>query len=47
MATPEWQSRMKEMIPSYEKKLSEDRDLTNKVRKENSTTLGLRYFTID
>jgi len=38
---------MKEMIPSYEKKLSEDKDLANKIRKANSTMLGLKYFTID
>ena len=47
MATAEWQSRMKEMIPSYDQQLSDSKELTNKVRKANSTTLGLKYFTLD
>ena len=47
MATPEWQSKMKEMIPSYQKKLSNDKALANAIRKANSTSLGLKYFTVD
>ena len=47
MATAAWQSRMKEMIPSYDQQLSDSKELTNKVRKANSTTLGLKYFTLD
>ncbi len=47
MATVQWQSRMKEMIPSYDQQLSDSKKLTNTVRKASSTTLGLKYFTLD
>jgi len=39
--TPEWQSKMKEMIPSYGKTLGKDAALAGKLREETSKVLGL------
>lgn len=39
--TPEWQSKMKEMIPSYGKALGKDAELAGKLREETSKVLGL------
>ncbi|MVN21580.1 malate:quinone oxidoreductase [Mucilaginibacter arboris] len=39
--TPEWQSKLKEMIPSYGKALGKDAELAGKLREETSKVLGL------
>lgn len=39
--TPEWQSKMKEMIPSYGKSLGKEAELAIKLRAETSKVLGL------
>jgi len=41
ISTPEWQSKMKEMIPSYGKSLGQEAELALKLREETSKTLGL------
>ncbi|MDN3709265.1 hypothetical protein QW060_19790 [Myroides ceti] len=38
---------MKKMIPSYGKKLSENLDMANEIRKYNAETLGLIWKEID
>lgn len=42
IATPEWQARMKELVPSYGQSLVEDSDLLHAVRNRTLSTLGLR-----
>jgi malate dehydrogenase (quinone) len=45
VATPEWQAKLKKMIPSYgEGKLHENVELLRKVREWNSRVLGLPYL---
>ncbi len=39
--TPEWQSKLKEMIPSYGKALGKEAELAGKLREETSKVLGL------
>ena len=39
--TPEWQSKLKEMLPSYGKFLGKDAGLATKLREETSKVLGL------
>lgn len=39
---PEWQAKLKEMIPSYGKSLSKDEQLTHHVRTETTATLKLK-----
>jgi malate dehydrogenase (quinone) len=39
--TPEWQSKLKEMIPSYGKSLGKEAELAGKLREETSKVLGL------
>ncbi len=41
LATPEWQARMKALIPSYGQSLIDNPELLREVRKETLTTLGL------
>lgn len=41
-ATPEWQARMKELIPSYGQSLIEDAQLLKDVRSRTLSVLGLR-----
>ncbi len=41
MATPEWQAKMKEMVPSYGESLVEDGELLRSVRQRTLTTLKL------
>lgn len=43
LATPEWQARMKKMIPSYGLKLNGDIALTNKTRQWSSQLLQLSF----
>ncbi|MGB4768183.1 MAG: malate:quinone oxidoreductase, partial [Candidatus Saccharimonas sp.] len=41
VATPEWQERMKSLIPSYGQSLITDAELLAKVRENTLNTLGL------
>ncbi len=41
ISTPEWQSKMKAMIPSYGKSLGKEVELAGKLRAETSKVLGL------
>jgi malate dehydrogenase (quinone) len=47
LATPAWQAKMKEMVPSYGLKLNSDPALANRVRHDSSAALGLKAFTLD
>ncbi|PRB84078.1 malate dehydrogenase (quinone) [Pseudomonas sp. MYb185] len=42
MATPQWQSRMKDLVPSYGQSLVDDAELLRTVRERTLTTLDLR-----
>lgn len=42
MATPQWQARMRELIPSYGQSLVDDAELLRTVRERTLTTLELR-----
>ena len=42
MATPQWQARMKELVPSYGQSLVDDAELLRTVRERTLTTLELR-----
>ncbi|RYG43286.1 MAG: malate:quinone oxidoreductase, partial [Chitinophagaceae bacterium] len=42
VASPEWQRKLREMIPSYGQKLSENEELCQKVRSWTSGVLGLQ-----
>ncbi|WP_028631242.1 MULTISPECIES: malate:quinone oxidoreductase [Pseudomonas] len=44
--TPEWQARLKEIIPSYGRKLNNDLELTNQVRAWSSERLQLDYVPV-
>ena len=46
IASPEWQKKLVEMIPSYGKELTGNISLTNQVRESDSKTLGLKYFVL-
>ncbi|WP_350238864.1 malate dehydrogenase (quinone) [Pectobacterium colocasium] len=46
VATPEWQGKLKEIIPSYGQKLNGNIDMTNKIRSYTSSTLGLDYIEV-
>ena len=39
--TPEWQEKLKTMIPSFGQKLNENPDLLKEIRKETATVLKL------
>ena len=41
METPEWQAKMREMIPSYKKSLINDPELLKTVRNRTLKTLNL------
>jgi malate dehydrogenase (quinone) len=41
MKTPEWQAKMKQMVPSYKQSLIEDEVLLKTVRKRTLNTLKL------
>jgi malate dehydrogenase (quinone) len=47
LKTPEWQARMKEMVPSYGRKLNPDAAFANQIRQYSSGVLGLKAFTLD
>ncbi|MCO6058837.1 malate:quinone oxidoreductase [Pseudomonas sp. MOB-449] len=44
--TPEWQARLKEIIPSYGRKLNNDLELTNQVRAWSSERLQLEHAPV-
>ncbi|MDH4652716.1 MULTISPECIES: malate:quinone oxidoreductase [unclassified Pseudomonas] len=44
--TPEWQARLKEIIPSYGRKLNNDLELTNQVRAWSSERLQLEHIPV-
>jgi malate dehydrogenase (quinone) len=46
VATPEWQSKLKEIIPSYGHKLNGDIEMTNKIRGYTSSVLQLDYIEV-
>lgn len=46
VATPEWQSKLKTIVPSYGKKLDGDIDLTNQIRRYINDTLHLNYIEV-
>jgi malate dehydrogenase (quinone) len=47
LKTPEWQAKMKEMVPSYGRKLNPDAAFANQIRQYSSGVLGLKAFTLD
>lgn len=47
LATPEWQAKMKEMVPSYGRKLNPDAAFANQIRHYSSDALGLKAFTLE
>jgi len=47
LETPEWQAKMKEMIPSYGRHLNDDAALANQIRQQSSAALNLKAFTLD
>ncbi|QOL15321.1 malate dehydrogenase (quinone) [Dickeya dianthicola] len=46
VATPEWQAKLKEIVPSYGQKLEGNIELTNKIRGYTSSTLKLNYMEV-
>jgi malate dehydrogenase (quinone) len=46
VASPEWQARLKEIIPSYGQKLNDDLELTNRVRQWSSERLELQHIEV-
>ncbi|WCG84279.1 malate dehydrogenase (quinone) [Pectobacterium sp. A5351] len=46
VATPEWQGKLKEIVPSYGQKLNGNIEMTNKIRSYTSSTLGLDYIEV-
>lgn len=47
LATPEWDAKMKEMVPSFGRTLNDDAAFANKIRHYSSGILGLKAFTLD
>jgi malate dehydrogenase (quinone) len=47
LATPAWQAKMKEMVPSYGRTLNADPAFANQIRHYSSDSLGLKAFTLD
>ncbi|WP_312514663.1 malate dehydrogenase (quinone) [Massilia sp.] len=47
LKTPEWDAKMKEMIPSYGRHLNDDAAYANQIRQQSSKVLGLKAFTLD
>lgn len=46
LATPEWQGRLKEIVPSYGQQLNDDLQLTNRIRQWSSERLQLQYIEV-
>jgi malate dehydrogenase (quinone) len=47
LATPEWQAKMKEMVPSYGRKLNPDPVFANHIRQQSSAILGLKAVKLE
>lgn len=47
MQTPEWQARLKQIIPSYGQKLNDDLELTNRIRAYSSERLQLVHVPVE
>ncbi|MDN4055449.1 malate dehydrogenase (quinone) [Massilia sp. YIM B02763] len=47
LKTPAWQAKMKEIVPSYGRKLNGDAVYANQIRQYSSSNLGLKAFTLD
>jgi len=47
LKTPEWQAKMKEIVPSYGKKLNGDAAYANQIRQYSSGVLGLKAFNLN
>lgn len=47
LATPAWQAKMKEMVPSYGYTLNSDAAFANQIHHYNSDGLGLKAVTLD
>ncbi|XZF14431.1 malate:quinone oxidoreductase [Chitinophagaceae bacterium MMS25-I14] len=45
VTSPEWQAKLKEMIPTYGKQLADDHELCEKIRARTSRVLGLETTT--
>lgn len=45
--TPEWQAKLKEIVPSYGRKLNNDLELTNKIRAWSSERLQLNFVQVE
>jgi len=46
VASPQWQARLREIIPSYGQKLNDDLELTNRVRQWSSERLQLPFMQV-
>ncbi len=46
VASPEWQARLKDIIPSYGQKLNDDLALTNRIRQWSSERLELQHIEV-
>ncbi|MFI8415604.1 malate:quinone oxidoreductase [Serratia sp. NPDC078593] len=46
LATPEWQAKLKEIVPSYGTKLNGNVEMTNKIRRYTSDVLQLNYIEV-
>jgi malate dehydrogenase (quinone) len=46
LATPEWQAKLREIVPSYGKKRNPGAAFANQVRQYSSGILGLKAFTL-
>lgn len=44
--TPEWQAKLKEIVPTYGQKLNNNLELTNKTREWSSSRLNLLYVPV-
>lgn len=47
LKTPEWQSRLKTIIPSYGQPLNNNLGLTNRIRQTSSAALGLHMLNVE
>ncbi|WP_166359355.1 malate:quinone oxidoreductase [Pseudomonas akapageensis] len=45
--TPEWQAKLKEIVPSYGQKLNNNLELTNRIREWSSERLQLNFVHVD
>ncbi|ACO76666.1 malate:quinone oxidoreductase [Azotobacter vinelandii CA] len=47
IGTPEWQAKLKEIVPSYGQKLNNNIELTNNIRAMTSERLQLRFMPVE